>query len=198
MHLPELIDAVVLRERAKGVGVEDALLAAGGDSPALEKYRAMRAGQEEIKLQRLRQQLVAVDEVRTGLHQIAGAVRRGVERLQRTFGNDAAEMVLDPLVEFERHWEQVIGASASGSVAGESGGLDGSGGAAAAVGVADVEAAEAADHRGVRRARGRVADRAASRQPVQGVEEPVRRAAAPPVRRRSVAKALRHGAEPKR
>lgn len=198
VHLPELIDAVVLRERAKGVGVEDALLAGGGDSPALEKYRAMRAGQEEIKLQRLRQQLVFVDEVRTGLHQIAGAVRRGVERLQRVFGNDAAEMVLDPLIEFERNWEQVLGGPNSNPVTGESAGVDGTGGAAAAVGGADAEAAATEDDRGVRGAGDRAAHRPAQGEPVQVRKKPLRRSAAAAVRKRSVAKTICDWSEPER
>jgi hypothetical protein len=109
IHLPDLIDYVVKRAEER-LNPEELLLA-GADSPALEKYRAMRAGQEEIKLQRMRGNMVAVDEVKTGLQQIVGAVRRGVERLQRAYGNEAAELVLEPLGDLEHGWEAVLGSA---------------------------------------------------------------------------------------
>ena len=202
----DLIDALVARERAKGASAEDELLAGGGDSPALEKYRAMRAGQEEIKLQRMRGQSVQVDEVKTGLQQIAGAVRRGIERVQRAYGNDAAEMVLEPLAEFERNWDTILGNTSPpiapvAGVAAERDGVsevDGAGVDAAEVAGVDAAAAAAADDAGVRGAGDRAPHGTVPGKPVQGESKPVRRAAARPDAKRKVAKKVRHRPKPKR
>lgn len=200
----DLIDALVARERAKGASAEDELLAGGGDSPALEKYRAMRAGQEEIKLQRMRGQSVQVDEVKTGLQQIAGAVRRGIERVQRAYGNDAAEMVLEPLTEFERNWDTILGNGNIAPVAGVTtepplpSEVDGAGVDAAEVAGVDAPAAAAADDAGVRGAGDRAPHGTVSGKPVQGQSKPVRRAAARPDAKRKVAKKVRNRAKPKR
>jgi hypothetical protein len=198
----DLIDALVARERAKGASAEDELLAGGGDSPALEKYRAMRAGQEEIKLQRMRGQSVQVDEVKTGLQQIAGAVRRGIERVQRAYGNDAAEMVLEPLAEFERNWDTILGNTTP--VTGTAtepplpSEVDGAGVDAAEVAGVDAAAAAAADDAGVRGAGDRAPHGTVPGKPVQGESKPVRRAAARPDAKRKVAKKVRHRPKPKR
>jgi hypothetical protein len=58
-------------------------MTAGEGSPALERWREARAGQEEIRLAELRQEVVRIADVADAHTMFAAFVRRGIERLQR-------------------------------------------------------------------------------------------------------------------
>jgi hypothetical protein len=202
-----LIDAWVKHRERQAVAAlgGDADMAGGGDSPWLEAYRKQRAQQEEIKLGRMRGETVALSELRTELAKVFGALRRGIERLQREHGNSVADLVIEPLVEAEAGIEVVIGrvggASTTQSVGQPAGAVPGAGL------LPDDPATAAADDAAVRGAGDRADDGALPGKPVQVRKKSVRGAAAGPVRRsggsgggggRKVEKAVRHRAKPKR
>lgn len=73
---------------------EDALLG-GGDSPALEKYRQMRADQEQIKLGEMRRQVLRRQWLLDSLRPALSGMKSAGDRLAKSFGNAAAEIFND-------------------------------------------------------------------------------------------------------
>jgi hypothetical protein len=158
---------------AKGI---DGDLAGGGDSPALEEFRRHRARIAKFEADRLEKKTADTGEIRQGLMMFVAATRRGVEALQRQFGNDAAELVLTPLNQLEGDLDRVIPSPDPDAAP--------AGPGPAAVPDLGGPAAAAADHAGVRGAGDLPADGAVPGPEVQHGAEPVRRAAARPDRRR--------------
>jgi len=89
----------------------DPLLAAGGDSVGLERYRTARASQEEIKLEQMRLNYIPRDEVEQGLIDFSRHVRRAGDTLERQFGHEAAEVLLTALDDAERAWKDSTAAN---------------------------------------------------------------------------------------
>ncbi len=87
----------------------DALLS-GPASPALERYREERAAL--ARLDRLERQgrLMPRRDVRLGMGLIAGMLRSGLEALERQFGRDAAEIVLEAIEDAEAEIARRFGA----------------------------------------------------------------------------------------
>lgn len=88
---------------------EDALLS-GPASPALERYREERAAL--ARLDRLERQgrLMPRRDARLGMGLIAGMLRGGLEALERQFGREAAEIVLEAIEDAEAEIARRFGA----------------------------------------------------------------------------------------
>jgi hypothetical protein len=71
------------------------------DSPALERLRAARASQEEIKLAAMRQAYMDRDWVHARLMEIASLLRQCGDQLQRQHGEDALQILDDAMTEIE-------------------------------------------------------------------------------------------------
>lgn len=80
----------------------DEFLFAGADSPALERFRTVRADQESIKLAQMRKEVIARSDLRTSLARFAAVLRRGGEVLQRQFGPDALAVWEESIAEAVR------------------------------------------------------------------------------------------------
>jgi hypothetical protein len=80
---------------------EDPLMEAGGDSPSLERYRAARATWVELDLAERSKQLVKIEVVAEALRPSFQILRNMGDRLIRTYGNDAGEVVREALDEYE-------------------------------------------------------------------------------------------------
>lgn len=104
-HVPTVIrawrDAAVEKAAAANADPE-AMLLEGPSTPALERLRLAKAQLAELELAAKRQQLVPVEEVRSGLlGPFAGALRRAGEVLGRNYG-PGAQQVLDDALEAGR------------------------------------------------------------------------------------------------
>lgn len=84
----------------------------GGDSPALERYRAARAKQEEIKLSQMRTEFASVSQLQTRLDAGAAIMRNCIEGADRRFGREFGDFVRDHVVE----WGATVGAELDGDV----------------------------------------------------------------------------------
>ncbi len=83
-----------------------------GDSPALERLRAARASQEEIKLAAMREQFIDREWMHSRLMEIASLLRQCGEQLQREYGPDALQILDDSMTEIEAKIDE-IGAESS-------------------------------------------------------------------------------------
>lgn len=70
------------------MGSLDELIAAGGDSPNLERYRLARAQLAELELERQRRSVFPRDMARSILGRVASLWRRYGERLGKRYGPD--------------------------------------------------------------------------------------------------------------
>jgi len=89
------------RPYGRGESSDDPLLASGGDSAGLERYRLAKAALAELELAERKRILLPVDKVRESLLRWATLVRRMGERLGKRFGHEAATVVSDTLDECE-------------------------------------------------------------------------------------------------
>ena len=89
------------RPYGRGEASEDPLLASGGDSAGLERYRLAKAALAELELAERKRVLLPVDKVREALLRWATLVRRMGERLGKRFGHEAAAVVGETLDECE-------------------------------------------------------------------------------------------------
>lgn len=80
---------------------EDPLLAAG-DSPGLERYRLAKAELAELELQVRKGTLIPIDAVKDTIARWSALIRRMGESLAKRFGNEAAELLNETLVECRR------------------------------------------------------------------------------------------------
>jgi hypothetical protein len=89
------------RALAASQGQDDPMMG-GDESPALERYRGVRADQEELKLAAMRRELLPRQEIVAHLQRGQGIVRQAVEALQRQFGPEAAKLMNDAFEEAQR------------------------------------------------------------------------------------------------
>lgn len=75
----------------------DPLLAGGGDSPNLERYRAAKAELAELDVGERRNSLIPRDELRVGLGVAASAIRRGIQEIDTRFGSEASGIMTSAL-----------------------------------------------------------------------------------------------------
>ncbi len=80
---------------------EDPLLAVG-DSPGLERYRLAKAELAELELQVRKGTLIPIDAVKDTISRWSALIRRMGESLAKRFGNEAAELLNETLVECRR------------------------------------------------------------------------------------------------
>ncbi len=78
------------------VSQDDAIMA-GGDSPALERWRTERAELAELDLDQNRGELLHVGAARQTLGRWAQILRKAGEQLRRQYGNDAGDILQDAL-----------------------------------------------------------------------------------------------------
>ena len=96
--------AVEMTKTAKG----DPLLSGGGPSPALERYRAAKAIQEEMNVELRRRSHLDANEISGELKRFAGVMRHAIEQVQREYGNDPAEILNEAIRETAAGWQSVI------------------------------------------------------------------------------------------
>ncbi len=106
LSLPKIVKAfhdflAANKHRLAAANGEDPLMAGEG-SPALERYRTVRADQEELKLAEMRRELLPRSDIHAVLIRGMSIVRRSMETLQRAHGDDAMAIVSEALEEAER------------------------------------------------------------------------------------------------
>jgi len=89
------LPAVVAWQMDKASDEVERAIEAGGDWPALERYRAARADKAELEAAQLRGLLVEIDVVRPALAIAASIIRRGIDKLERRFGKEAHKTMMD-------------------------------------------------------------------------------------------------------
>ena len=97
--------------KAEAAAALDDLMAAGGDSPALERYRLARAKHAEMDLEERHHALIPREKVRNGLGRFASILRQLGERLGRRYGPSAAQSVNDALDDCQRVVDDEFGDS---------------------------------------------------------------------------------------
>ncbi|MCP4591815.1 MAG: hypothetical protein GY842_13850 [bacterium] len=85
---------------------DDAAMAAGGPSPALERWRRARATLAELEVGQKRGQLLPRDQVRELHSRMAGVLRSAIDRLQREFGDGAFEAIDEALMSAQQMLER--------------------------------------------------------------------------------------------
>lgn len=96
------------------VSSDDAPMLTGAASPALEDWRKARAEQEQMKLLRMRGDLVAIEDVRSAMNATKNVMKETVERLVRLAGNEMASILNEGWVQVERQLEQLFDERANG------------------------------------------------------------------------------------
>jgi hypothetical protein len=84
-------------------------LVSGGTSPGLELYRNEKAALARMDRMEREAVLLPLEQVRAGNIRLASILRSAGEQLQREFGNEAAAILHDALVDFEAEAKQVLG-----------------------------------------------------------------------------------------
>ncbi len=92
VDFPKLIKAYIEQETKPVSGGDDPMLA-GGSSPALEQYRAAKARLAEMDVAKRKGELANVSDMEKSLGVLCDALRRGVEFVQRKFGNGPADPI---------------------------------------------------------------------------------------------------------
>jgi phage terminase Nu1 subunit (DNA packaging protein) len=95
--------------RAEAAAALDELMAGGGDSPALERYRLAKAKHAEMDLEVRKNSLVPRDKIRNGLGRFASILRQLGERLGRRHGPEAVRSLNDTLDDCQRVVEDEFG-----------------------------------------------------------------------------------------
>ncbi|KKN53095.1 hypothetical protein LCGC14_0606070 [marine sediment metagenome] len=89
---------VVWRREVEAEAAGTDPLSAGGDSPALERFRNARADREELELSVRREQLVNVDEFLAWWDaEVVTSIRKKLERLARKYDQAAVDLVTSGL-----------------------------------------------------------------------------------------------------
>lgn len=88
--------------------MDDALLAAGGDSPNLERLRAARASMAELDLDERRKAVVPLEKLEPALAKFAGVLRGAGTTLQRQYGNEVAAVLNEAVDEVVKAWETML------------------------------------------------------------------------------------------
>lgn len=85
----------------------------GGNSPSIERWRAAKADMAEDERDERRRKLLPLDAVHDIHTRWASRLRKAGEVLARRYGNDAADILRDALIECRDLVEQVINDSSS-------------------------------------------------------------------------------------
>jgi len=103
VSLPQLARSIhdFLAANAQKLAVEDPLLQEAS-SPALEQYRTERAALAKLDHLERERQLLPRDEARQALGRIAAILRGAADTLQRQFGQDACDILVEALADAER------------------------------------------------------------------------------------------------
>lgn len=88
--------------RLRAAGQEDPLLASGGPSPALERYRLARARIAELEAAKLEGRLLELDDVHRIHALMVSILRNNHERLRARFGEEAIAIVQDGFDAYKR------------------------------------------------------------------------------------------------
>jgi hypothetical protein len=115
VDLPELVKALhdFLAKNAQRLASEDdPLLQTAQSSPALEAYRKERARLAQLDRMEREQTLMPREDVRASLAFMASLIRRATERLQRRYGEGAADLIRSTIDDFEREMEERFGEGA--------------------------------------------------------------------------------------
>ena len=115
VDLPELVKALhdFLAKNAQRLASEDdPLLQTAQSSPALEAYRQERARLAQLDRMEREQTLMPREDVRASLAFMASLIRRATERLQRRYGEGAADLIRSTIDDFEREMEERFGEGA--------------------------------------------------------------------------------------
>lgn len=100
-HCRSVLDGLLEQaKKQQPQGGEDDPLMAGVDSPGLERFRNAKADITEMERDRLRKQIVRVEEIEPALMKLAGVMRSAAENLARQFGNEAAGIVNEAVDEW--------------------------------------------------------------------------------------------------
>ena len=85
---------------------DDALMDESVTSPALERYRAARAGLAELELLQRREQLIDREIMHQVLSRLAHFIREAGDKLAREYGSGAHEIVNEALDQYENVVDQ--------------------------------------------------------------------------------------------
>lgn len=108
----DILDAEVARAEARRNGPDDDPLFSGPNSPALERLRAAKAQQEEIKLAEMRGEYASIARVRERLDAGAAILRRCGEVMESQFGEAPANLLREHLAE----WASCVEVDVNGRV----------------------------------------------------------------------------------
>lgn len=109
-----IYDGAIQAEKQKHVAAAgDDMLAGGGNSPALERYRLARAQLAEQNLAERNNEIVRVSVVESMVMSVASRVRAAGDRLGRKFGAEAQDVLLRALEDLEEEMASDGGADES-------------------------------------------------------------------------------------
>lgn len=103
VHARRFIDFLIESARREALGPDGELLA-GGDSPALERFRLAKARLAELELQRQQENLLPREAVHRAFEQIASILRTAGEQLQRLYGEGPYEILISALEDAENRF----------------------------------------------------------------------------------------------
>lgn len=83
-------------------------LCAGPVTDNLDRLRRVNAEINELKLEQMRSNVVGVRDVVHVVQAIFTRVRQAIERLQREYGNDAGDVIIESITDAERDLESWI------------------------------------------------------------------------------------------
>ena len=98
-----------LADNAHKLSKDDDELMQGNGSPALERYREERAAMARLDRLEREGSLINRDDARQAMGRIASILRGAAEMLQRDFGAEAGEVLIEALVDAEREIQQAFG-----------------------------------------------------------------------------------------
>jgi len=121
INLPAFVRAVHdflagnARALARQVIEDDPMLASGGDSPEMRRYRAAKASLAELDLDERRQTLLPRERVHQALFRWGTLIRRMGERLTKRYGPEIAGDINDTLAACARVIDSELGPDDSSS-----------------------------------------------------------------------------------
>lgn len=104
VDLPKVVKGLhdFLADNAHKLAREDDVLLAGGNSPALERYREKRADLAGLELSERRRKLIPRAEVNESLGRVAAILREAGDALQWQFGPEARSILNEALDDAQR------------------------------------------------------------------------------------------------
>lgn len=100
-----IVERAIESARLESIDSEEAELLTGPNTPALERLRAAKAHLAELDLAKRRGELVEIAELRGGLTTIANRLRSCLETLQRSYGDEAADLLREAIDDCEQTFE---------------------------------------------------------------------------------------------